>query len=299
MGAGASASKNDQWDWTSDAIYGDLDKDGSGNLSGNELIKGMEAIEKERYMDYFGKLDLDIAGLDDDGWSKGMSDKRELYWSVNTDGSRGISKEEFRVLFYKILTKQVAPKNMVESQSEPVITAAESKSEPAAAAGNWWEVALDNSIIVTRKEIRGMSATEQTRYCDAVIKMMEGTPGTSQFFRIAAYHDKHCAHGEETFPGWHRAYLLDFERTMRRADIANGNDGNIGLPFWDWTREKINGEVYPQCVRDRFPNFGSDHNGKKLPVGDSDYFSGFPAFANVTKGTEYEKDTGSTTTRKF
>jgi len=129
-----------------------------------------------------------------------------------------------------------------------------------------------------------MPEDEAKRVCAAIHKMMENEsgPGTSQFYRIAAYHDKHCAHGEETFPGWHRAYLLDFERTMRRADIANGGDGNLGLPFWDWTRTKINGQVFPTILREQFPNFGG-----KMKQGDPDFFKGFPKFESITKGTEY------------
>ena len=35
---------------------------------------------------------------------------------------------------------------------------------------------------------------------------------------------EYCVHGYEAFPGWHRAYLLEFERVMRRADIALVSD---------------------------------------------------------------------------
>ena len=43
--------------------------------------------------------------------------------------------------------------------------------------------------------------------------------------------------------------MLDFERAMRRADMALGNDGNIGLPYWDWSEAEVNGEVLPGVVR--------------------------------------------------
>ena len=33
------------------------------------------------------------------------------------------------------------------------------------------------------------------------------------------------------------------DRTHARRD--NGNDGKLGLPYWDWLREDINGEVGP------------------------------------------------------
>ena len=68
---------------------------------------------------------------------------------------------------------------------------------------------------------------------------------------------EYCAHRRECFPNWHRPYLLDFERTMRRADMALGGDGNLGLPYWDWLEPEINGEVMPAVVRehllDEFP----------------------------------------------
>ena len=56
---------------------------------------------------------------------------------------------------------------------------------------------------------------------------------------------EYCAHRRECFPNWHRPYLLDFERTLRRADIACGGDGLIGLPYWDWSRPELNGQVRP------------------------------------------------------
>lgn len=42
---------------------------------------------------------------------------------------------------------------------------------------------------------------------------------------------------------------------MRRADIALGNDGNIGLPYWDWSEAEVSGvwgdEVLPGFIRER------------------------------------------------
>jgi len=88
-----------------------------------------------------------------------------------------------------------------------------------------------------------------------------GVPGTSEYFRLAVIHggmpdgstrDRYpefCVHRREAFPNWHRPYLLDFERSMRRADIAEGGDGNIGLPYWDWSQPVVRGQVFPGFVR--------------------------------------------------
>ena len=128
---------------------------------------------------------------------------------------------------------------------------------------------------VVRKEIREMPRPEQERFAKAVRKMMESkrdpngkvVPGTSEYFRLASYHGgpaslfgegRYCVHGGEAFPGWHRAYLLDFETTMRRADKALGQDGNIGLPYWDWARPEINGEVFPKILKEQLTEFPAD-----------------------------------------
>jgi len=66
---------------------------------------------------------------------------------------------------------------------------------------------------------------------------------------------EYCVHGFEAFPGWHRAYLLEFERTLRRADMALGGDGMIGLPYWGWEEANINGEVFPKILRERFEKY--------------------------------------------
>mmetsp|Transcript_7945 Transcript_7945/g.17639 ORF Transcript_7945/g.17639 Transcript_7945/m.17639 type:complete len:807 (+) Transcript_7945:107-2527(+) len=139
------------------------------------------------------------------------------------------------------------------------------RSVPAPAPGTkWWEVELPD-VVVTRKELRGMTTAEQDRFAAAVMKMREnddGLPGSSQYFRLAVIHggmnplpeDKYpeyCAHRRECFPTWHRPYLMDFEKTLRRADMALGGDGNIGLPYWDWTKTEVNGEVLPRIVREK------------------------------------------------
>ena len=114
-----------------------------------------------------------------------------------------------------------------------------------------------------------MPRAEQERVARAIMKMRENevdeatgraVPGSSQYFRLAVIHGgmpplseheypEFCSHRRECFPNWHRPYLIDFERTMRRADLALGGDGAIGLPYWDWMRTTVNGEVLPGIVR--------------------------------------------------
>jgi len=117
--------------------------------------------------------------------------------------------------------------------------------------------------VVVRKEIRKMSDAEQKRFVAALKKTMENTngPQSSEYFRIAGYHGwptDWCHHGEETFPGWHRGYNCELEQALIKADKALGNDGNIGLPYWDWTQLEIKGEVFPKIIREHFGELPKD-----------------------------------------
>ena len=99
-----------------------------------------------------------------------------------------------------------------------------------------------------REDIREMSDDKRERYAQAIETMFQN----GDYARNAKYHDTYCKHGEETFPGWHRAYLHAFEQDFQKADRDNGKDGNIGLPYWDWSRD-VNGERFPQWINKRWP----------------------------------------------
>ncbi len=97
--------------------------------------------------------------------------------------------------------------------------------------------------------------------------------GSSQYFRIAAIygglpgsedHKEHFVRGSEAFPVWHRAYLHEFEHMFRLADIANGEDGKLGVPYWDWTKPVVDGQTYPNMLR---RPFGRVDSKKYAPMG--------------------------------
>ena len=111
--------------------------------------------------------------------------------------------------------------------------------------------------VAVRKEIRTLSETETSRFVAALLRMMKPADSRvpSEYFRIAGYHGwptDYCQHGLETFPAWHRLYLVEMEQALRQADRDNGNDGNIGLPYWDWSRESVNGQVLPSFLKKEF-----------------------------------------------
>ena len=55
---------------------------------------------------------------------------------------------------------------------------------------------------------------------------------------------------------WHRAYLVKFEQALQAADVANGNDGDIGLPYWDCT-DTSHPEIVHAVVRMHFTCFNT------------------------------------------
>ncbi|GAX77217.1 hypothetical protein CEUSTIGMA_g4663.t1 [Chlamydomonas eustigma] len=123
---------------------------------------------------------------------------------------------------------------------------------------------MSRSQPLLRCEIRKMLRVDQERFCAAVETMMRpnahGDPRSSEYFRVAGYHGwpgNYCNHGIESFPAWHRAYLVEFESALQAADRANGYDGNISLPYWDWT-DTDQPEMFPAIIRQRFPQLNSD-----------------------------------------
>lgn len=110
-----------------------------------------------------------------------------------------------------------------------------------------------------RREIRSMPAAEQERFAKALQRVMMnnrfGKPQTSEYFQIASSHawpSHNGQYGAETFPSWNRGHLVQFERALVRADKELGNNGALGLPYWDWGRPSINGEVLPRILRQQF-----------------------------------------------
>eukprot|EP00457_Paulinella_chromatophora_P001876 gb/GEZN01001878.1/.p1 GENE.gb/GEZN01001878.1/~~gb/GEZN01001878.1/.p1 ORF type:complete len:764 (+),score=110.72 gb/GEZN01001878.1/:23-2314(+) len=123
------------------------------------------------------------------------------------------------------------------------------------------------ALMLVRKEIRYMKEEEQNRYVYALKEMMknENGPGTSVFYRLAGYHGwpaSFCHHQKESFPAWHRAYLVDFERELSKADKKLGNDGKLGLPYWDWQDEvgprKDHPEFFPKIITKHFSSLPDD-----------------------------------------
>jgi tyrosinase len=78
-----------------------------------------------------------------------------------------------------------------------------------------------------------MLRVDKDRVIRAILKMKEA-PDTFQKYSDWHHRNMAVAHMNLNFLAWHRIFLILFEKDMVAADIARGNDGRIGLPYWNW-----------------------------------------------------------------
>ncbi|HEY9367862.1 tyrosinase family protein [Streptomyces sp.] len=88
-----------------------------------------------------------------------------------------------------------------------------------------------------RKNQRDLTPAERGRFVDAVLELKsQGTYDDFvrthiDYYRPDGESGLRLAHGAPSFLPWHRRFLLDFERALRRIDPA------VTVPYWDWTRD--------------------------------------------------------------
>ncbi|MVO88914.1 tyrosinase family protein [Streptomyces sp. p1417] len=90
----------------------------------------------------------------------------------------------------------------------------------------------------TRRNQRSLSRAERRRFVGAVL----GLKRSGAYDDFVRRHIDHyvsdgddrlrAAHMTPTFLPWHRRFLLDFERALRRVD------GGVTVPYWDWTKDR-------------------------------------------------------------
>ncbi|MFD6414822.1 tyrosinase family protein [Streptomyces sp. NPDC060194] len=88
-----------------------------------------------------------------------------------------------------------------------------------------------------RKNQRDLTRTERRRYVAAVLELKR----TGVYDRFVRTHIEYytadgdtglrVAHMGPSFLPWHRRFLLDFERALRKVDPS------VSVPYWDWTRD--------------------------------------------------------------
>ncbi|MFF7983460.1 tyrosinase family protein [Streptomyces sp. NPDC007901] len=93
-------------------------------------------------------------------------------------------------------------------------------------------------MVYTRKDVSTLTRSERRRFVNAVLELKRSGE-YDEFVRMhIAYYTPdgerglRAAHMTPSFLPWHRKFLLDFERALRRVDAS------VTVPYWDWTRNR-------------------------------------------------------------
>ncbi|MER6694206.1 tyrosinase family protein [Streptomyces minutiscleroticus] len=90
----------------------------------------------------------------------------------------------------------------------------------------------------TRKNVNKLTRTERRRLVEAFLELKR----RGEYDEFVRMHIEYyvsdgegglrTAHMAPTFLPWHRRFLLDLERALRRVDSS------VSVPYWDWTRDR-------------------------------------------------------------
>lgn len=107
-----------------------------------------------------------------------------------------------------------------------------------------------------RRSLHGMALNDpilQT-WRDGV-RLLKAASGNISWANFAAIHGSDagfnlCPHGNWYFLPWHRAYLLMYERAVRK--LTSNND--FALPYWDWTLDRQMPQAFTEKTVNGQPN---------------------------------------------
>jgi tyrosinase len=90
----------------------------------------------------------------------------------------------------------------------------------------------------TRKDVSTLTSAEKRRFVAALLEIKrrgeydEFVRTHIEFFVPDGEYGLRSAHMAPSFLPWHRQFLLDLERALRRVDSS------VTVPYWDWTRDR-------------------------------------------------------------
>ncbi|MEU0943957.1 tyrosinase family protein [Streptomyces canus] len=90
----------------------------------------------------------------------------------------------------------------------------------------------------TRKDVSTLTAAEKRRFVQAMLELKrrgeydEFVRMHIDFYVSDGEDGLRTAHMSPSFLPWHRRFLLELERALRRIDSS------VTVPYWDWTRDR-------------------------------------------------------------
>ncbi|MEU2283133.1 tyrosinase family protein [Streptomyces sp. NPDC013178] len=93
-------------------------------------------------------------------------------------------------------------------------------------------------MVYTRKSVSTLTPSERRRFVDAVLEVKrrgeydEFVRMHIQYYLPDGESGLRTAHMAPSFLPWHRRFVLEMERALRRVDES------VTVPYWDWTRHR-------------------------------------------------------------
>ncbi|MFE7902789.1 tyrosinase family protein [Streptomyces sp. NPDC057424] len=90
----------------------------------------------------------------------------------------------------------------------------------------------------TRKDVSTLTRTEKRRFVTAMLEVKrrgeydEFVRTHIEYYTSDGEDGLRTAHMAPSFLPWHRQFLLDLEKALRRVDAS------VSVPYWDWTRDR-------------------------------------------------------------
>jgi tyrosinase len=93
-------------------------------------------------------------------------------------------------------------------------------------------------VAYTRRDVSTLTAAEKRRFVQAMLELKrrgeydEFVRMHIEFYVSDGEDGLRTAHMSPSFLPWHRRFLLELERALRRVDAS------VTVPYWDWTRDR-------------------------------------------------------------
>ncbi|CAL9455971.1 Tyrosinase [Streptomyces sp. enrichment culture] len=93
-------------------------------------------------------------------------------------------------------------------------------------------------MVYTRKDVSTLTAGEKRRFVKAMLEVKrrgeydEFVRTHIEYYTADGEDGLRTAHMAPSFLPWHRRFLLDLERALRKVDAS------VSVPYWDWTRDR-------------------------------------------------------------
>jgi tyrosinase len=135
---------------------------------------------------------------------------------------------------------EVIARGFPREQLESLAKANRERARPAPRAARLPRATAEAVAATTRQEQAGLPLAEKTAFKNAIVRLVEEGKYLELIqAHMDMSHNMHGTMGEVglyRFLGWHRRYLVEFERELQRVDaiLRPSATQKLGVPYWHW-----------------------------------------------------------------